>query len=441
MRVIESVESSLLTAASSAAPSRRPTAPPQNYDAPAGIRTLHDRSLLHIVSDRDYDKRFRMLNTVRAFAEERLEERPEELKAAKAAHALHFRTLAEDAAKDMRGPDELSALRRQANDHDNLAAALRWAIDQKDAETALRLVGALWQYWNIHGHLLDGRKGLEEALALREENFDLASIEALNGAGTISWVQGDYAATLKHADALEAAAIRLNHTLGRAEAIYLRGLVARSEGREGEAAGHFADALRLFRMVGALPWIGLALTNIGSIAFNRYRQLSRDRQADTSEAEQLLAEAEERQEDALAQFTKAGHEWGIALALARVGEVERERGKLKQALAHYVQSLHMRHAEGSWEAEADTLLGLGCVAAQMENWEASAKLFGRAEALHDHLGINLSREAKADMDGHVAAAQTILTDEGYDLARAAGHEMSHQEVINLVNSLSDAAGA
>ena len=120
-----------------------------------GLDTLVDASLLRRVGRRDRP-RYSMLRTIRADATARLE-RSGELVAMRWAHAYHFVALAEAADAELpteRGPEALDRLERV---HDDLRAALDWALGRDDGGFASRLAGALVEFWRVRGHHSEGR--------------------------------------------------------------------------------------------------------------------------------------------------------------------------------------------------------------------------------------------------------------------------------------------
>jgi tetratricopeptide (TPR) repeat protein len=96
----------------------------------------------------------------------------------------------------LRGPQQQLWLVLLKEEHNNLRAALQWALDNQDAEMALRLAGSLWRYWWMHGHLSEGRDWLEKALAFPEPELPALRARALNGAGVLARSQGDFASAL-----------------------------------------------------------------------------------------------------------------------------------------------------------------------------------------------------------------------------------------------------
>ncbi|MBA2534363.1 MAG: hypothetical protein H0V21_05090 [Rubrobacter sp.] len=107
--------------------------------------------------------RYRMLEPIRQYARERPEERGEgeELRRR---HAGFFLALAEEAEPELFGPRDVEWFECLEVEHDNMRAALSWALERAEAELGLRLGGALWPFWEAHGHYREGRRWLEEAL-------------------------------------------------------------------------------------------------------------------------------------------------------------------------------------------------------------------------------------------------------------------------------------
>jgi predicted ATPase/DNA-binding SARP family transcriptional activator len=129
------------------------------------LTALIDKSLVVAIEDDGTEIRYRMLETIRAYAAERLTESGAD-SAVRAAHAGYHLELAEQAEPRLRGADQVAWLARLTAEHDNLAAALHHAIDTGDAETAVRLVAALGWFWALRGDLETARSWIRDALAL-----------------------------------------------------------------------------------------------------------------------------------------------------------------------------------------------------------------------------------------------------------------------------------
>ncbi|CAA9576383.1 MAG: Transcriptional regulator, AfsR family, partial [uncultured Thermomicrobiales bacterium] len=158
-------------------------------DALGGLEGLAEDSLLRPAEGPGGEPRFTMLATVREFAREQLEASGEAA-VAHGRHAAFFTVLAESAAPELTGPDQGAWLARLEAEHDNLRAALVWA-EGHEPESCLRLAGALWRFWYARGHLAEGLRRLEAAVARADGRPADACARALLGAGVLADLQGD----------------------------------------------------------------------------------------------------------------------------------------------------------------------------------------------------------------------------------------------------------
>src|SRR5262249_39044172 len=147
------------------------------------VASLVEQSLLRPVDG----PRYRMLETVREYARERLEASGEADQIGRR-HAAYFLALAETAEPELFGPAQVSWFDRLEAEHPNLRAALAWATGH-DLDLALRLGGALPQFWRLRGHLGEGREALERALAAGEGD-PAARAKALLATALVRFAQG-----------------------------------------------------------------------------------------------------------------------------------------------------------------------------------------------------------------------------------------------------------
>ena len=128
------------------------------------LANLVDKSLAIPEEGVGQSARYRLLETLRAYGAERLERAGRSAEVA-GRHANHFLSLAEQSEPKLSGGGESEWLARLEEEHDNLRRAGGWLLDSGRAGEALRLAGALWRFWRIHGHLGEGRRRLESALS------------------------------------------------------------------------------------------------------------------------------------------------------------------------------------------------------------------------------------------------------------------------------------
>jgi predicted ATPase len=293
---------------------------------------LVDKSL--VVAERQGNAdRYRLLETIRLYAGEKLQEAREGLTVG-ARHAAFFQTLAERARPELNGPDQPVWSARLAVEHDNLRGALRWSIE-RDTVQGLRLAGDLGHFWRLQGDHREGRRWLENLLARtidRVEAVDpavrreiqVARAQALRVLGTLAIDQGDYAAAtsfLEESVKLYRAAEDKN---GYASALMLLGYMVAVDDPAG-ARRIWDECLPLAREVGDLRVISAILGYLGLLA-------ARDH--DISRARALV-------EESLAFRLQLGGTWLIARAHEDLGTFAFLEGDLSLAKRHWQEALRM----------------------------------------------------------------------------------------------------
>lgn len=164
-------------------------------------------------------ERFMMLETLREFAAERLDEAGETADA-QARHARYCLELVEATAPRFTGPDRAVALDIVAVEHDNMRAALDHLLEA-DAGAALRLGAGLWRFWQMRGHLVEGSRWLDRALdAAGPSVRDTVRARALEAAGGIAYWRGEMAEAQRYYEAALAARRRIGDEVGIAGALY-----------------------------------------------------------------------------------------------------------------------------------------------------------------------------------------------------------------------------
>jgi predicted ATPase len=137
------------------------------------------------------EPRFGLLETVRAFAQERLAAADEQT-ALQERHAVYFLVLAVTADRQLRGPAQVLWFDRLEREHDNLRAALRWALETRAGAVASGLLGGLWWFWLVRGYLTEGRRWLQAFLTTPSGAVPTAArAAALGYAGYLACWQGD----------------------------------------------------------------------------------------------------------------------------------------------------------------------------------------------------------------------------------------------------------
>ena len=294
-----------------------------------GLKALVEASLLRRVGGSGgRPHRYSMLRTVRADALDRLETSGEAL-AMRWAHAYHFLSVAEAAEAELPTERETQALDLLEQCHDDLRAALDWAIDREDGAFAVRLAGALADFWRTRGHHTEGRIRLQAAIAI-EGGKPMHRRKALGGAGLLASYQGDYA----FAHGLLEEALLLAREDGDQEAI---AATLNWLGTNGYGAGHLDDAqayiaegLAIRRGIGDAGRIAVSLNAMGGILHFR---------GDLDEARKVF-------EESLALKVEQGNENAIAIALTNLGLVERDAGDTDRAATLFADAVSIWQRTG-----------------------------------------------------------------------------------------------
>jgi predicted ATPase/transcriptional regulator with XRE-family HTH domain len=355
------------------------------------IGSLVRQSLVRALPTADGEIRYDMLETVREYALEQLEAGGETA-AARDAHARYYLELAKRADRELGGPDEVNWLARLETELDNFRAALRWALDGGDRALGLCLAAALGRFWLSHGHLSEGRRWLEAALACD--------------------VGGDAVAT-------------------RAKALTAAGLLANTQGDLVNARALLEDGLLLRRTAGDDAGAAECLEHLATVATNRN---------EWGRATALI-------EECLTVRRRLGDRPGTAAALHRLGSIERELGRYERAIALIEQSVQGYRALGDRRQCAHALNTLGKAVRDRGDYARAAALHEESLALHRELGDLWGISRSADLLGLVswylgdAARATELLDESLALARRLRDRWGMVSILINLGLLAHAQGA
>jgi non-specific serine/threonine protein kinase len=379
-----------------------------------GIEALADASLVwrDDVGAGASEPRFAMLETIREFGLERLEEAGEEQKA-RGGHAAWFAGVAAVARPRLTGPEHVAWLERLEADHDNLRAALDWLAAQGDAGGAVGFASDLWLFWLMRGHLGEGRRYLAAVLALPEGPDPAARARALTGAGALAEAQGDD----DTAAALLDEAVGLARSLERPDllaiALLFRGVVAFDLNDRASAVACCRESVALAEAVGDAWCEGIALAQIGLVAV---------RERDYAKAEAELSRSLDR-------FRSLANRWGIAVTTGGLGILANDRGEYDRAALLLAESLTLFQAQGDRWGVAAYLEGAARAAMARRQAEQAARLFGAATALREAVGIAVKPVYRRSYDETLAAVRAKLGEAAFAAAWDEGRALTAAQAV------------
>lgn len=397
------------------------------------------------------EMRFRMLEMLRAYGEEKrvLEER----EALPRRHVDYLLALEDAAYEKLLGPEQPEWLVRLETEHDNFRAALAWC-QANDVETGLRLAGGLVTFWDMRGHLSEGRAHLSALLARADAvGPTRARAQALNGAGFFAWKQGDYAeARTLYEDSL-ALYRELGDQHGVAASLNNLGSIACDQGDYETARSLREEALVINRETGNRAWEAINLQNLGVV----------------SQVLKEYTQAQALHEESLAIRRELGDRWGIAHSLNNLGDVAKNQGDYETADALLKESLAIRRELGDKQGIANSLRYLGDVARHRRDYvsahtlhqeeleirqelkdrlgiagslqafadleraqnrpEQAARLFAAAEALRTSIGVSPLYKEQEEYDRSLMELRTLLGEQAFATAWKSGCTMTPEQAI------------
>jgi len=373
---------------------------------------LVDKSLVMVERKEDQERRYRLLETVRQYGMEKLRASGEETVLG-VRHLGWYLALAEQAEPYPWGAAEAVWLKRLESEQDNLRAALQWSIKNGEAEESLRLAVALGWFWYVRARLHEGRHWLEQALNASEGAALSSRAYALNAAGALAALQGDY----------ERATVLLQESISldcesrcsalAAWGLQELGLVSLFEGRYMGAEQLLTESMSLFRELS---------DQAGMASVLLYQGLAACYQGDHGRAAALLRES-------LPSLRESGDAVAVARALHGLGMVARHQEDLDKGQALFEEALQVAWERGARLEIAQSLEGLAGVAMAQGQPHRAARLFGAAEALRQDIGAELPSGIRVDRDGDVAAMRIQLDEKTFTAAWAAGRAMTLEQAV------------
>ena len=350
------------------------TAAPDVLERLAG---LVDKSLVQPAGSASGEPRFVMLETIREFALERLEATGDAA-TLRRQHLTYFVALAEEAEPKLFGAEQVVWFDRLAREHDNIRAALRWAVEGREVELGLRLGGALWWFSLLNPYLGEQRDRLATLLGIAEDweqqpsghlvshrPTPLVRARALIAVGGLGWASGDLAA----ARTFLAEALTISQELGASwgicAALTALGHVARGEQDYSTAQRLYEQALSSAREAVDRPMMMFDLYNLGIL---------RHIQGDDAGARPFLVES-------LAIGREVGDRWTVAASLANLGHVARSQGDFATARSRYDESLAVFRQVGDRTSIAYALAHLGMLSLDEHDPDAARLLLEESLAL------------------------------------------------------------
>lgn len=380
----------------------------ERWDVLDLLASLVDKSL--VVAEQEHGHtRYRLLETVRQYARDRLAESGDG-ETVRDRHQAFFIALAEEAEPHLVGPGLVAWLHRLESEHDNLRAALRWT----NQEGALRIAGSMWRFWDVRSYFSEGREWLKNLLAATfTEGLTVGRGKALRGAGSLAMNQGNYS----DARPLLQESLELYENLGDKEGVAVSlnnlGRVVWSQGDYSAARTLFEESQAIQRELGNKWGVASSLVNLGTVAND---------EGDYAAARALYGEG-------LTLVRELGDKQGVAIALLNLGEVAHEQGDYVAARALNEEGLAISRELGDKQSIAWSLDAFAALASVQEQSSRAPRLWGAAEALREEISLLAPPGDRLRLGRQVAKARDLVGETAFAADWSEGRAMTMEQAI------------
>ncbi len=407
-------------AAAIALPRPGEAAPTPELDA--ALEPLHElRKCSLILADEGAEEtmRYRMLEPLRQFAEERLEAAGAgEAAATRTRHRDYFVLLGLRVEPELRKPDQGHWLTLLEAEHENFRAILGASPEGDSVRLPLAL--ALHRFWMLHGYVEEGRSWLGRALegdAARGGPADLTRARARNAAGVLAWSDGDLESARGNFGLALAHFRQLEDVAWSARVLNNLAIIASEQGDFDAARTRYEESLAVWREVGNVGEQALVLSNLGRVLL-----LQGD-----------YAPARARLEESLALQRSVQDPFSLFNTLSTLGEVEAQEGNFSLAYRHFEQSMQIR-AEIGYKNNAALFWTLANLADRQHETAEACRFLAAAEACRQALGLELSEKEQCRWDTDVAACAGNLPLEKFSATWELGKAMTFGQALRLIAS-------
>lgn len=421
-------------------------------DALAGTTSLVDKSLLLVVEAIGAEQRYLLLETIREFARDRLEHSGRSNEARRH-HAEWYVAIAETAELELRRPEQAVWLTRLNAEHDNLRAALAWAIDH-DAELGVRIADALWLYWYIQGHLAEGQRWLERSLASGPDVSPDIRATALNNLGNLVYELGDLARAQSLYEQSLALRQETSDQSGVAVCLNNLGMLATARGEFARARELLESSLALHQAPGEVDFLPPTMNNLGDVAVGegdaetaqhwnqQALSLSREQGNTRRVAHSLhnlgLAQRCRGDDEAAKQlflhslriFQEINETPGVATVLHSLGRVAARQANPTQAMAHYARALELHRQVLDRRGLVMCLEGAALIAESAGHADSCIRLISAANTIRGQVRPLQPPMDQEDTRAAVERAQILLGVSGTSAARISGSSLSRDQAID-----------
>ncbi|MFW9962367.1 MAG: tetratricopeptide repeat protein [Candidatus Sifarchaeia archaeon] len=378
-----------------------------------GLEKLIDLNLIKPPEEVNGELRFKILETIREFSQQRLFE-SSEMNRVQRSHAQFYLELVEQAEPELQASNQIRWVNRLDAEFGNVNASLKWS-QQHDSEVGLKMCGSLWRFWEMRNLFIEGRFWLETFSTLSKVPTGVRG-KALVAAAACSVYQGDFTAAQTHVEEALSIYEQLGNKHGIARAWNELGLVASYQGNYLAARQSLEQSLAIKRELGDEWSIANSTNNLGLIAGYQNEYTS----------------AYALHKESLTIYRALEDKCGVAIASGNLGHDAMHLGWLDEAHKWQTESLYLFNEIGDKDGLAECFERLAMLANAKKNFRSAAQLFGTASALREIAGTLPALADQEEYKRELMVTRTQLDAKTFDTAWAEGYRMTLENAISLV---------
>ena len=376
------------------------------------LQSLFDKSLVR----RSEDGRLFMLETIREYAHEQMEETGE-LEGVSRRHGEFMLRCAQGALAEF---DRWEGARQLEPERENLRAAMKWALEARESKTSLVLATAYARLCSYRGPFSEGRSWLDAALQ-SDDQPALERVRALLAAGGLAGRQRDDEPARMFAEAALSLARELGDPASVGAAVLGLGIIRATEGDLEGAEMLLREALDIFSSLGDERDVREVLSQLGYVVMAR---------RDYEQARAVIGEG-------LQRSRRAGDLRGIFYAVGNLGHVAAREGKFEEALQLLREALVIGQKQ-DLQSEAEQFVELAAVAVEQGRYEQAAVMLGAAEALREGTEATADPVSAAVREETTSILRRELDEDTFAQARERGRVMTLEQAVKYAVGYVDA---
>ena len=372
---------------------------------------LIDKSLVFVTEQEGPDVRYRLLETVRQYAHEKLLV-DEDASSVSARHTRYYLRLAEECEPRINTRDRQTCLALLEREHSNMRMATERASRAGEHDDASRLATALFWFWFHRGHWREGRTFLGSAV------HDAAGptrsrARALLGDGVLAWTEGDLATAGPRLEECATIGRMIQELPTAAHALHFLAMVRLAEGHPSAGRPLGEQAVGLARTTADAFCLTIALASYGVVLL----------------ALEEYDNARATLEESAARGRETGDAWAVALPLRNLAIIAHRQRDYRTARRLLEESLHGLRGLGEKWFLSRSIETLAEVMASAGEHERAAHLFGAAETLREAVGASVLAFYRADYDRAIDTVRAALGHQAFESCWIEGRTLAPEEAV------------